>query len=53
MADFSWLNTFPTFPKIGRDTLLAIRQYLDNSFRDYTDPNPLSPIKTNNRGHHG
>ncbi|WP_299001674.1 hypothetical protein [uncultured Shewanella sp.] len=45
MIDFSRLNTFPTFPKIGRDTLLAIRQYLDSSFRDYTVPNPLTPYK--------
>ena len=33
MADFSWLNTFP---KMGRDTLLAIRKYLDSSFRNFS-----------------
>lgn len=33
MADFSWLSKFP---KMDRDTLLAIRKYLDSSFRDFS-----------------
>ncbi|WP_299001672.1 proline/glycine betaine ABC transporter permease [uncultured Shewanella sp.] len=33
MANFSWQNTFP---KMDRDTLLAVRKYLDGSFRDFS-----------------
>ncbi|WP_299809175.1 proline/glycine betaine ABC transporter permease [uncultured Shewanella sp.] len=33
MADFSWLSEFP---KMDRSTLLAIRKYLDGTFRDFS-----------------